>query len=139
MANVRIGADGSIIKDDQVIENSGGTVIREDGTIETTNHTAGNSAAPRRPMMVPPVSPLENGNNSNLSNSGYYENQSNNRGTANAKIIAEKEYDIQVQEARIRGAFPKTAIIATCILCVLGIMGLYIMFIPAITRCTGCP
>ena len=34
MSNVRIGSDGSIIRDGVIVENDGRTIIREDGTIE---------------------------------------------------------------------------------------------------------
>ncbi len=133
MSNVRIGPDGSIIKDDVVVESDGRTVIREDGTIESTS-VGGNISAPVRSTHVatPPVSPLENSTR-NISNSvvqSVVSSPPNNSG--NNKKIKELEYDIQMQDARIRAAVPKNMIIATIVLCVLGLMGLYILFIPAI-------
>lgn len=59
---IRIGEDGTIINDDQVISSSG-TIIRDDGTIESSNIVS--SSAPQRNYVshVAPVSPLENGGN----------------------------------------------------------------------------
>ena len=42
---IRIGEDGTIINDDQVISSSG-TIIRDDGTIESSNIVS--SSAPQR-------------------------------------------------------------------------------------------
>lgn len=141
MANVRIGPDGSIIKDDVVVESDGRTIIREDGTIETTS-VGGHSAPPVRVPVVtaPPVSPLErNGTRSTPVNTQPSSNSSSSsdigsqqRGSVDIKAIKEKEYDIQMMDGRIKNAIPKNMIIATIILCILGAFGLYFLFIPAI-------
>lgn len=132
MSNVRIGPDGSIIKDDIVVESDGRTVIREDGTIESTSVGGSVNAPIRTPVVaMPPVSPLE-GTANNISNNNYSPVHSSQNTPVNTKAIKEKEYDIQMQEARIRGAVPKNMIVATIVLCILGVMGLYFLFIPAI-------
>ena len=141
MANVRIGPDGSIIKDDVVVESEGRTIIREDGTIETTS-VGGHSAPPTRApaFHAPPVSPLErNGNRSTPVNTQPSNNStpatnsgSQQRGGVDLKAIKEKEYDIQMMDGRIKNAIPKSMIIATIVLCVLGAIGLYFLFIPAV-------
>ncbi len=134
MSNVRIGPDGSIIKDNVVVESDGRTIIREDGTIESTSVGGSMSVPVRTPVIAtPPVSPLENNTNRNVSNTVVHNSvvaTSNEPG--NLRKIKEKEYDIQMQDAKIRAAVPKNMIIATIVLCVLGIMGLYFLFIPAI-------
>lgn len=134
MSNVRIGPDGSIIKDDVVVESDGRTIIREDGTIESTS-VGGNMNVPvRTPVMAtPPVSPLENTTNRNVSNTVVHNPVvATPNEPGNLRKIKEKEYDIQMQDAKIRAAVPKNMIIATVVLCILGVMGLYFLFIPAI-------
>ena len=141
MANVRIGPDGSIIKDDVVVESEGRTIIREDGTIETTS-VGGHSAPPTRApaFNAPPVSPFEsNGNRSAPVNTQPSSNSTppnssgtQQRGSVDLKAIKEKEYDIQMMDGRIKNAIPKSMIIATIVLCILGAIGLYFLFIPAI-------
>lgn len=130
MANVRIGQDGSIIKNGAVVENDGRTIIREDGTIETTN-TSGN-IPPAGFVAMPPVSPLEQDRNSNNNRSTGPSPSLHAGSGVNLEAIREKEFDIQMQEARIRNSIPKGMIIATVILCVLGLIGLYILFIPTV-------
>lgn len=134
MSNVRIGPDGSIIKDDEVISTGSGTVIRDDGTIETTN-IGGNVVPPVRTIVnTPPVSPFENQNNRQINNEIQQPSPSVTQvaSAVSSRVIAEKEYDIQMIEGRIRNAMPKQWIIATCVLCILGVMGLYFMFLPAV-------
>jgi len=141
MSNVRIGPDGSIIKDDVVVESEGRTIIREDGTIETTS-VGGHSEPPARApaFNAPPVSPLErNGNRSATMNTQQtsVSTSSSNGGSAqrtgvDLKKIKEKEYDIQMMDGRIKNAIPKSMIIATIVLCILGAIGLYFLFIPAV-------
>lgn len=134
MSNVRIGPDGSIIKDDEVISTGSGTVIRDDGTIETTN-IGGNVLPPVRTIVnTPPVSPLENQNNHRINNEIQEPSPSATQvpSAVSSRVIAEKEYDIQMIEGRIRNAMPKQWIIATCVLCILGVMGMYFMFLPAV-------
>lgn len=134
MSNVRIGPDGSIIKDDVVVESDGRTIIREDGTIESTS-VGGNVNVPVRTPLIatPPVFPLENTMNRNVSDTVVHNPvvaTSNEPG--NLRKMKEKEYDIQMQDAKIRAAVPKNMIIATIVLCIFGVMGLYFLFIPAI-------
>lgn len=134
MSNVRIGPDGSIIKDDVVVESDGRTIIREDGTIESTS-VGGNMNVPVRTPVIatPPVSPLENTTNRNVSNTVVHNPVvATPNEPGNLRKIKEKEYDIQMQDAKIRAAVPKNMIIATIVLCILGVMGLYFLFIPAI-------
>lgn len=141
MANVRIGPDGSIIKDDAVVETDGRTIIRKDGTIETTSVGGHSEPASRASAFnAPPVSPLERNRsrsapvntqpptNSTLSSSGG----SQRRGSVDLKAVKEIEYDIQIMDGRIKNALPKNMIIATVILCILGIIGLHFLFIPAV-------
>ncbi len=142
MSNVRIGPDGSIIKDDVVIEANDRTVIREDGTIETTS-VAGYVRPPERaPMInVPPVSPLER----NAERNSYFppafendvpapsdEQERAPLGRVDQKAIKEKEYDIQILDGRIKNAVPKSMIVLTILLCIVGAFGLYFLFIPAV-------
>jgi len=120
MANVRIGPDGSIIKDDVVVESDGRTIIREDGTIETTS-VGGHSAPPNRApaFNAPPVSPLERNGSRNTpvntqppANSSPSTNDSSQqRNSIDLKAIKEKEYDIQMMDGRIKNAIPKSMII----------------------------
>ena len=141
MANVRIGPDGSIIKDDAVVETEGRTIIREDGTIETTS-VGGHSDIPNRATVfnAPPVSPLErNGSRStpvNIQPSDNSTSSSNSgthpRGNFNLRTIKEKEYDIQMIDGRIKNSIPRSMIIVTIVMCILGAVGLYIFFIPAL-------
>ncbi len=134
MSNVRIGPDGSIIKDDVVVESDGRTIIREDGTIESTSVGWSMNVPVRTPVIAtPPVSPLENSTNRNVSNTVVHNSVvATPNESGNLRKIKEKEYDIQMQDAKIRAAVPKNMIIATIVLCILGIMGLYFLFIPAI-------
>lgn len=138
MPRVTIGPDGSIIKDGQVVESDGSTVIREDGTIETSNNI-GHSYTPSYNSSPPanygmntmmPMSPLER--SSNNSNYDYNTGQSSGNSVVDTKAISEKEFDIQMMEGRIRSCNPTKYIIATVILGVIGLFGLYILFIPAV-------
>ncbi len=141
MANVRIGSDGSIIKDNVIVESDERTIIREDGTIETTS-VGGYSAPPVRTSVVavPPVSPLERNESNNLPVSTEQSSDTSlsissgfqQRDSINLKAIKEKEYDLQVVDGRIKNAIPKSMIIATIVLCILGSIGLYLLFIPAV-------
>lgn len=139
MSNVRIGPDGSIIKDDVVIETDGRTVIREDGTIETTS-VGGHMAPPQRVAAIntPPVSPLERRSSNNNAPIFQDETRTNETvvsrpsGPVNQREVKEKEYEIQRMDGRIKNAVSKPMIIATVILCILGLAGLYFLFIPAI-------
>lgn len=111
---IRIGEDGTIINDDQVISSSG-TIIRDDGTIESSNIVS--SSAPQRNYVshVAPVSPLENGGNrqSQMSEEPQVPvAQPEHRiSTATIKSIADLEYDLMVAEGHVRGSVPKTPII----------------------------
>ena len=140
MANVRIGPDGTILKDDQVVSSDNRTVIGDDGTIVSTS--VGGSSAPvhRGGYNAPPVSPLEGRSRSTDSNSSMVQNstpqstnsQPINRQVASMQAVKEKEYDIQMIEGRIRNSIPTKWIIATIALCVVAFMGLYFLFIPAV-------
>lgn len=129
MSNVRIGPDGTILKDDQVVSSDNRTIIGEDGTIVTTS--VGSSTAPvhRGGYNAPPSSPLEGRTRTNNESVVTHNPQ---RQSASTQSIREKEYDIQIIEGRIRNAFPKQWIIATIVLCVIALMGAYFLFIPAI-------
>lgn len=130
MASLRIGPDGSIIKDDVVLESEGNTIIREDGTIETT-HPSGHAAAPVRPPVVaaPPVSPLALGGSSHSANIA---GNSGQQSPVSNRAIKEKEYDIQMIDGRIRNAIPKNMVIATVVLLVLTAMGWAVLIFPAL-------
>ena len=121
---IRIGEDGTIINGDQVISSSG-TVIREDGTIESSNIAS--SPVPQRNYVshTAPVSPLENG--------GNRQNQApetpqvpatrteHRISTATTKSIADLEYDLLVAEGHARGSVPKTPLIVAVIMLLCGI------------------
>ena len=140
MGNVRIGQDGSIIKDDEVVGSEGKTIIREDGTIESTDIGANSESLTRVPAFnAPPVSPLaQNANNSSSVNprsssdstqNGFGESQ--HRGAGSFQEIKEKEYDLQMLDGRINNAIPKNMIIATVVLILLGIVFSPIFILPA--------
>ena len=121
---IRIGEDGTIINDDQVISSSG-TIIRDDGTIESSNIVS--SSAPQRNYVshVAPVSPLENGGNrqSRMSEEPQVPvAQPEHRiSTATIKSIADLEYDLMVAEGHVRGSVPKTPIIVVVIMLICSI------------------
>lgn len=116
---IRIGEDGTIINGDQVISSSG-TVIRDDGTIESSNIAS--SSAPQRIYVshAAPVSPLENGGNRQNQTSEAPQVQiiqPERRGsTATTKSIADLEYDLMVAEGHVRGSVPKTPLIVAVIM-----------------------
>ena len=77
--------------------------------------------------------PLENTTNRNVSNTAVYNQAASTPNESeNLRRIKEKEYDIRMQDSKIRAAVPKNMIIATIVLCIIGAIGLYILFIPAI-------
>lgn len=121
---IRIGEDGTIINDDQVISSSG-TIIRDDGTIESSNIVS--SSAPQRNYVshVASVSPLENGGNrqSQMSEEPQVPvAQPEHRiSTATIKSIADLEYDLMVAEGHVRGSVPKTPIIVVVIMLICSI------------------
>ena len=121
---IRIGEDGTIINDDQVISSSG-TIIRDDGTIESSNIVS--SSAPQRNYVshVAPVSPLENGGNrqSQMSEEPQVPvAQPEHRiSTATIKSIADLEYNLMVAEGHVRGSVPKTPIIVVVIMLICSI------------------
>lgn len=121
---IRIGEDGTIINGDQVISSSG-TVIRDDGTIESSNIAS--SPAPQRNYVphVAPVSPLENGENHQSQTSEAPQvpvAQPDRRvSTATTKSIADLEYDLMVAEGQVRGSVPKTPLIVAVIMLLCGI------------------
>lgn len=129
MSNVRIGSDGTILKDDQVVSSDNRTVIGDDGTIVSTSVGGSLASVHRGGYNAPPISPLEGRSRANTESVIIHTPQ---RQTASSQSIKEKEYDIQMMEGRIRNAVPKKWIIATIVLCVVALMGLYFLFIPAI-------
>lgn len=121
---IRIGEDGTIINGDQVISSSG-TVIRDDGTIESSNIAS--SPVPQRNYVshAAPVSPLENGGNRQNQTSEASQvpvAQPDRRvSTATTKSIADLEYDLMVAEGHVRGSVPKTPLIVAVIMLLCGI------------------
>lgn len=121
---IRIGEDGTIINDEQVVSSSG-TVIREDGTIESSNIAS--SPAPQRNYVshAAPVSPLENGGNRQSQTSELPQvpvAQPDRRVfTATTKSIADLEYDLMVAEGHVRGSVSKTPLIVAVIMLLCGI------------------
>ena len=121
---IRIGEDGTIINGDQVISSSG-TVIRDDGTIESSNIAS--SPAPQRNYVshAAPVSPLENGGSRQSQTSEAPQvpaAQPDRRvSTATTKSIADLEYDLMVAEGHVRGSVPKTPLIVAVIMLLCGI------------------
>lgn len=129
---IRIGEDGTIINGDEVISSSG-TVIRDDGTIESSN-IAG-SSIPQRSYVshAAPVSPLENGANRQTQSVEIAPTpavQPDHRmTTATTKSVADLEYDLMVVEGHVRGAVPKTPIIVAIVMLLCGIAFHPIFFI----------
>ena len=121
---IRIGEDGTIINGDQVISSSG-TVIRDDGTIESSNIAS--SPAPQRNYVshAAPVSPLENGGNRQSQTSEAPQvpvaRPDRRVSTATTKSIADLEYDLMVAEGHVRGSVPKTPLIVAVIMLLCGI------------------
>ena len=121
---IRIGEDGTIIYGDEVISSSG-TVIRDDGTIESSNIAVSN--VPQRSYVshAAPVSPLENGANRQaqpVETAPTPAVQPDHRmTTATTKSIADLEYDLMVAEGHARGAVPKTPLIAAIVMLLCGI------------------
>lgn len=121
---IRIGEDGTIINGDEVISGSG-TVIRDDGTIESSNIAVSN--VPQRSYVshAAPVSPLENGANRQtqpIETAPTPAVQPDRRvTTATTKSIADLEYDLMVAEGHARGAVPKTPLIVAIIMLLCGI------------------
>lgn len=128
---IRIGEDGTIINGDEVIS-SGGTVIRDDGTIESSSIAP--SPAPQRSYVshAAPVSPLENGVSRQTQQPAASQptpQPERRNSTANSKSIADLEYDLMVAEGHVRGAVPKTPIIVAIItlLCGLAIHPIFLI------------
>lgn len=141
MAKIRIASDGSIIKDDVLVEsNKNKSNIREDGTIVRRDiNNSNNSRA--RSVNSPPVSPLERvnvtnttnrtTNTSNNLNQTTIVNTSNSDNGLERKSLKELEYDLLVLDARIRGAVPRSAVFATIFFIIFSFIGFYILFLPA--------
>lgn len=121
---IRIGEDGTIINGDEVIYSSG-TVIRDDGNIESSNIAS--NPAPQRNYVshAAPVSPLESGGNrqNQVAGTSQVPVAQSERGASPAatKSIADLEYDLMVAEGHARGAIPKTPLIVTIIMLFCGI------------------
>ena len=108
---IRIGEDGTIINGDEVISSSG-TIIRDDGTIES--HAA-------------PVSPLENGANRQASppveaTQAPTGQPSRRMTAASTKSIADLECDLMVAEGHVRGSVPKTPLIVAIVMLLCGMV-----------------
>lgn len=122
--DIRIGGDGAIIKDNEVISDSD-SVIREDGTIESTHIES--DFVPRRNYVSygAPVSPLENGvSRQNTQTTDAQQPVAQpiyGATTATSKSIADLEYDLMVAEGHVRGSVPKTPIIVTIFMLFCGI------------------
>lgn len=120
---IRIGEDGTIINGDEVVSSTG-TIIRDDGTIESSN-IAG-SSIPQRSYVshAAPVSPLENRANhqtQSVDTSPPSVVQPEHRITsATTKSIADLEYDLMVAEGHARGAVPKTPLIVAIVMLLCG-------------------
>lgn len=119
---IQIDKDGTIINGDATISSSG-TIIREDGTIETTN-VGGATPAPAYVPHTPPVSPLNNSQNTTPSENNNL-STTNNSGKA-LKKIADLEYELMVAEGRSKNAISRESVVA-CIVCT--IIGFF--FFPA--------
>lgn len=117
MSEIKIGSDGSVIKDNVPLKTNEG-VISSDGTIVGTDDTT-----PARPVVSrPPVSPLRTSNPNN--------------DPGNQTALQEKEYDLQVIEGRIKHAVSIPAVVATIVLLIIGIASAdfrILLFIAAIT------
>lgn len=121
---IRIGEDGAIINGDEIISSSG-TIIREDGTIESTN-IAGAVPQPQRPRIshAAPVSPLENrvaaGTTQTASPQEVSTAASRESAGATSKKLADLEYDLMVVEGRAKGAIQRGPIVALIVTILLG-------------------
>lgn len=122
---IRIGDDGTIINGDQIISSSG-TVIRDDGTIESSN--IGNNSFQQRTYIShdAPVSPLENGSSQhttiNEGNSNTNVQLEQRESTELTRSVADLEYDIIVAEGHAKGAIPKKSIIILIIMLISGLI-----------------
>lgn len=121
---IRIGEDGTIINGDQVISSSG-TVIRDDGTIESSNIASSPALQRTYVSHAAPVSPLENGGNHQSQTSETPQTpviQPERRvSTATTKSIADLEYDLMVAEGHVKGSVSKTPLIVAVIMLLCGI------------------
>lgn len=111
---IQIDKDGSIINGDETIT-SNGTIIRDDGTIETTNVGGGGAPAPAYVPHTPPTSPLNNGQNTNSGGNNNTTTTTNNSGKA-LKRIADLEYELMVAEGKAKNAISRESVMA-CIIC----------------------
>lgn len=137
---IRIDEDGTIINGDEQITSSG-TIIREDGTIESSNIGAVPAPQRRYISLEAPVSPLENGGSRSnqattqepVSNPSPDASSTYQRGSnPNAKSIADLEYDLMIAEGHIKGAVSMTPIIMCIVAILIGIIIHPVFFIGAI-------
>lgn len=120
---IRIGEDGAIINGDEVIS-SNGTVIREDGTIESSS-ISGSALQPHPPVLrAAPVSPLERQVGSAQSTISPQEQSEltspRQRSVAHSKTVADLEYDLMVAEGHAKGSVRQGPIVALIITLLLG-------------------
>lgn len=111
---IQIDKDGSIINGDETIASSG-TIIRDDGTIETTNIGGGGAPAPVYVPHTPPESPLNNVHNANSVENNNSTTTTNNSGKA-LKTIADLEYELMVVEGKAKNAISRESVMV-CIIC----------------------
>lgn len=133
--NIKIGDDGSIIKGDEVISNS--TVIKEDGTIETSN--IANSSILQRSYTshTAPVSPFENDRNNQIQQTEMKslksEEQLECENLAIAtKNIADLEYELMVAEGQVKGSTSIKPIIIAIIMLLCAIIIHPVFFVGSI-------
>lgn len=113
---IRIGEDGTIISDGVEVPQQGRTIIREDGTIETTSVDSG--YVPPRPQVyhAPPSSPLENRGRTQQQPQTEQHEEPDLRFREERHIesrnLADLEYDLMVAEGHYRGSLPKGMMIA---------------------------
>lgn len=122
---IRIGEDGTIINGDEVISDSG-TIIRDDGTIESSNIGAGPAPQQRYVNLEAPVSPFENGGGvrtvTNPEPVQTVPASEPRRTNQHTKSIADLEYDLMVAEGHVKGATNMTPLIIGVISIILGLL-----------------
>lgn len=129
---IRIGEDGTIINNGEEEITSSRTVIRDDGTIESSGIASVPNPQRTHINLSAPVSPLENGGGSRNVENQQPERQAEEeqllysqrreRDARNAKSVADLEYELMVAEGHVRGSISKTPIIVGIITLLLGVL-----------------